>query len=342
MDGTGAFRGKSRRPATIPVMAEQTLKLGTRGSRLALAQSEQIAAALRAAHPGLFVKLITISTTGDRITNQPLYEFGGKGLFTKELELALLDKRIDFAVHSYKDIPTTMPLVDQSALAIAATPPRADPRDALVLSPALANGRRGGSVFDLLPNGARVGTGSLRRRAQLRDRRPDLQILPLRGNIDTRLRKLDDGDESKLDAIVLAHAGLDRAGLWDGAMMIPIPFEEMLPAAGQGALALQCRADDAATRQLLAAIHSLETAACVVAERAVVRLLEGDCHSPIGALAVIDGPKMRLSTAVAARDGNPPVLHSHAEGISDEGSALAACAAGELLRLGAAELLKLA
>ena len=279
-----------------------TLRLGTRGSLLARTQSQIVANAVEKAHPGVHVELVTIRTSGDRITDRPLHELGGKGLFTKEIEQALLAEEVDFAVHSFKDVPVTMPLVDPSGLVIAAVPPREDPRDVLV---SLA-----WRSIQTLPGAARVGTGSLRRRCQLLAIRSDLVVQPLRGNIDTRLRKLREG---QYDAIVLAAAGVSRAGLFDDESMTVIESGELLPAAGQGALALQCRRADSATRDLLKSLNDPETAECVAAERAVVAALEGDCHSPIAALATVSGGRMRLEAAVGARDGLPPVLRAAAE-----------------------------
>lgn len=280
---------------------EHTLRLGTRGSLLARTQSMLVAHQLEREHPGLRVELRIFKTSGDQIADRPLHEFGGKGLFTKELEQALLAGEVDFAVHSFKDVPVTMPLVDPSDLVIAAVPPREDPRDVLVSRTA---------SIESLPPGARVGTGSLRRRCQLLALRPDLAVESVRGNIDTRLRKLRDG---RYDAIVLAAAGVRRAGLFDDASMSAIDARVMLPAPGQGALALQCRRADGPTRRLLSALNHAETAACVAAERAVVAALEGDCHSPIAALATVSNGRMRLDAAVGARDGSPPVLRASAQ-----------------------------
>lgn len=273
------------------------LRLGTRGSLLARAQSGMVARWLEEKHPGLKVELVLFRTSGDQIADRPLHEFGGKGLFTKELEQALLAGSIDFAVHSFKDVPVTMPLVDQSDLFIAAVPAREDPRDVLI-SPR-------GLQLSELPRSGRVGTGSLRRRSQLLAFRPDLNIEPIRGNIDTRLRKCIAGE---YDAIVLAMAGVKRAGLFDSKTMKPIEPAELLPAAGQGALALQCRRDDGMTAQILAILDDPISAACVSAERELVRLLEGDCHSPIAALAEPHGNGFMLRAAVGGRDGNPPLI----------------------------------
>jgi hydroxymethylbilane synthase len=288
-------------------VSSQPLRLGTRGSLLARTQSQLVADELAHVHPGLRVELITVRTTGDRITDRPLHDVGGKGLFTKELEQALLANGIDFAVHSFKDVPVTMPLVDTSDLVIAAVPRREDPRDAMAVRDASA---------EMLPRGAKVGTSSLRRRCQLLENGQDYRIVPLRGNIDTRLRKLRDGE---YDAIVLAMAGLLRAGLYDGSFMRPLDLDRMLPAPGQGALALQCRERDERTRALLRALNDVDTALCVEAERAVVAALEGDCHSPIAALASVTGgdpnaPEVHLRVAVGARDGVPPILRASATG----------------------------
>jgi hydroxymethylbilane synthase len=288
-------------------MQSVRLRLGTRGSLLARAQSQQIADELHRRHPHVQVELITIRTTGDAIQDRPLAELGGKGLFVKELEQALLADQIDFAVHSYKDMPVTMPVVDESGLVIAAVPPRAAANDVAVV--------RDGSQ-PLWPDRARVGTGSLRRRCQILAAHPDAIIEPLRGNIDTRLRKLREG---QFDLIVLAEAGLQRAGLQHAATLRPI---DLLPAAGQGALALQCRRGDLETRQLLATLDHPPTAACVDAERALVGRLRGDCRSPIAAWATIDPPAsgagaplpLRFRAAVGAAGGSLPVLLASARG----------------------------
>jgi hydroxymethylbilane synthase len=289
-----------------------TLRLGTRGSVLAKTQSQLIADELEKRNPGLAVELIVVKTSGDAITDRPLHEFGGKGLFTKEIELALLEGRVDFAVHSFKDVPVTMPLVDQAGLSLVATPEREDPSDVIVFPEAIDGDDGVAQGLSRLRQGARVGTGSLRRRAQLAAHRPDLQLESIRGNIDTRLRKLANDE---FDAIVLAYAGLHRAGLFDAGRMFPLSDDEMLPAPGQGALALQCRKDDARTSALLMGINDPDTAVCVAAERALVTALQGDCHSPIAALARLNDARTRLtlSAAVGAREGNPPVIRAQAD-----------------------------
>ena len=299
----------------------QILRLGTRGSLLARSQSGLIARLLEERHPGMKVELILFRTSGDQITDRPLHEFGGKGLFTKELEQALLAGSIDFAVHSFKDVPVTMPLVDQQDLIIAAVPAREDPRDVLV--------SQFGSEISQLPAGARVGTGSLRRRAQLLALRPDLHVEQIRGNIDTRLRKCFAGE---FDAVVLAMAGLKRAGLFEHQKMKPIVPSQLLPAPGQGALALQCRRDDSATIQFLVALNDPATESCVAAERELVRLLEGDCHSPIAALAEPTKDGFTLRASVGARNGDPPLLSASAVVSSIDPQGVARTVFAELAR----------
>jgi hydroxymethylbilane synthase len=220
----------------------------------------------------------------------------------KEIEQALLAGEIDFAVHSCKDMPVTMPLVDQSDLMIAAIPARLDPRDCLISTV--------GTTIDGLPRQCRVATGSLRRQCQMLSRRSDLQIQPIRGNIDTRIKKLRAGE---FGATLLAMAGLARAGLFDSSLMHPLAFEEMLPAPGQGALVLQCRRSDLKTREILAKLDHPNARAAVDAERAVVAALNCDCHSPIAVLAEIDSLTLRMRAAMGGRDGQPPVKYAIAE-----------------------------
>jgi hydroxymethylbilane synthase len=278
-----------------------TLRLGARGSLLSRLQSSMVARELETRHPGLKVELVIVTTSGDQIQDRPLHEFGGKGLFTKELEQALLRKDVDFAVHSFKDVPVTMPLVDTAELVIAAVPQREDPRD--VLASPLAK------TLAELPAGARLGTGSLRRAAQVLALRPDVVVLPIRGNVDTRIRKLKAGE---YHAVILAYAGVKRAGLFDPGLMYPIPTDQLLPAAGQGALALQCRQDNLPVLTTLQALNHDPAALAVHLERDIVRQLNGDCHSPIAALATINNAQVTLQAAVAARDGRPPVVRAHA------------------------------
>ena len=305
-----------------------TLRLGTRGSLLARTQSMLVADMLERAHPGLRVEMHIIKTTGDQVTDRPLHQLGGKGLFTKELEQALLSEEIDFAVHSFKDVPVTMPLVDQADLLVAAVPTREDPRDVLV--------SRVAKRLAELPKGAKVGTGSLRRRCQIKAARPDLVVESIRGNIDTRLRKLTEG---QYDAVVLALAGVKRTELFDPAIMQPRDVEQMLPAPGQGALALQCRRGDAETIKLLSTVNDEASAACVAAEREVVRKLEGDCHSPIAALATIPAGAIFLRAAVGARDGEPPVISASGRADRNDPASAVGAVFQALLRQGAPALL---
>lgn len=306
-----------------------TLKLGTRGSLLARTQSMLVADLLERAHaPNLRVEMCVFKTSGDQIADRPLHEFGGKGLFTKELEQALLAGEIDFAVHSFKDVPVTMPLVDQSDLVVAAVPTREDPRDVFV-------SRRAKRLADL-PPGAKLGTGSLRRACQIKAARPDVVIESIRGNIDTRLRKMTDG---LYDAVVLALAGLKRTELFDPATMQPIDVDQLLPAPGQGALALQCRRSDERTVKLLKALDDEMSATCVAAERKIVLKLEGDCQSPIAALATIQAGEFILRAAVGARGGEPPVITASGRAKRDDAEAAVAQVYQSLLAQGATALL---
>lgn len=265
-----------------------TLRIATRKSPLALWQSEHVAARLRDAHPGLAVELVPMSTRGDEVLDRSLAAIGGKGLFLKELELAMLRGEADCAVHSLKDVPMEL----DAPFALPAILARADHADAFV-------GSRH-ATLDELPHGARVGTSSLRRQAQLRARRPDLQLLDLRGNVNTRLAKLDAGD---YDAIVLACAGLQRLGFED-RIRSRLEAPDWLPAPAQGAIAVESRAGDAEVAKLFAALDDLPTRMCVEAERAMNRALHGSCHVPVAALAQLEGEGMRLHGLVgSARDG---------------------------------------
>jgi hydroxymethylbilane synthase len=293
-------------------------------------QSQRIADTLEKHHLGLKIELVIIKTTGDQLQDQPLRDVGGKGLFTKELELALLNREVDFAVHSYKDVPVTQPLVEAAAdqLIIAAVPKREDPRDVL----AAKDARR---ILDL-PTGARIGTSSLRRRCQLLALRPDLDVQPIRGNIDTRLKKRRTGD---FDAIILAMAGLRRSSLYDEADMAPIDLDDLLPAAGQAALAIQCRADDTRTRELLAILNDPPTAACVSAERALVARLHGDCHSPIAALATLENDHLTLKAAVGKRGGDPPIIKAQSTTPQSTPTQAVDAVANSLISQGALQML---
>jgi hydroxymethylbilane synthase len=270
-------------------MPQGTLRIGTRGSPLALWQAEHVRGRLIAAH-GLgteAVQLCVITTSGDRIKDRPLREFGGKGLFTKEIDEALLAGEVDMAVHSMKDLETDL----APALAIAAVLPRADVRDAFI--------SRSASHLADLPEGAVVGTSSLRRQAQLRKLRPGLRVADLRGNVETRLRKLDEG---QADATLLALAGLERLGLAAQASDV-LSTEEMLPAVAQGAIGVTCRADDAVTRALLAPLNDPRSATAIACERAFLARLDGSCKTPVAGLAEIDGGALRFRGLVLTPDG---------------------------------------
>jgi hydroxymethylbilane synthase len=261
------------------------MRLGTRGSALARTQSGQVAAAITAA-TGVAVELVIFTTRGDRIVDRPLPEIGGKGLFTAELEEALASGDIDFAVHSFKDMPTESP----RGLVFGAVPPRVDPSDVLV-----------GATLDALAPGAVVGTGSVRRRLQLQAMRPDLDIRGIRGNVDSRIEKVRRGE---YQAIVLAAAGIERLGR--GAEITQrLGVDQMVPAPAQGALAVQCRAGDAQTLSLLGRIHHPATAACVAAERAFLEALAGGCNAPAAALAQLDGDALTLDGYYAADPDDP-------------------------------------
>jgi hydroxymethylbilane synthase len=259
------------------------LTYATRRSALALAQCRALVARLRGTDTALEMRELTVVTSGDRIQDRPLADIGGKGLFVKEIEEALLDGRADFAVHSMKDVPSVLP----PGLVMAAVPAREDPRDVLV-SPRFG-------TLEALPRGARVGTSSLRRRVVLERARPDLVIEPLRGNVDTRLRKVDAGE---CDAIVLARAGLVRLGL-EGRATQTLPPEASLPAPGQGALGVECREEDEALRRILARVHDTDTATCVAAERGVLAAVGGDCRTPLGAYAERHGSNLRVRAFIS-------------------------------------------
>jgi hydroxymethylbilane synthase len=295
------------------------LRLGTRASALARWQAEWVAA--RLTELGTPIELVPITTQGD-VKTQPLGQIGGQGLFTKELQRALLDGQIDLAVHSLKDLPTA-PL---EGLALAAVPVRESTADVLVSNVA-------GSI-EALPSAARIGTGSLRRKAQLLHVRSDLRVEDIRGNVDSRLAKLDGG---QYDAIILAEAGLKRLGLTERTVNV-IPRSVMLPAVGQGALGIECRADDSTTRQLLSPLDDAVTHACVLAERALLLALRGGCLAPVGALGRIENGRLQLNAVVLAGDGSKRIA---ATGEADSGDAvsLGQRVAQLLLDQGAAELI---
>ncbi len=298
------------------------LILGTRGSRLALWQANHVKTLLERAY-AIEVRLETIHTTGDKITDVPLAVAGGtKALFTKEIEEALLARRIDLAVHSLKDLPVELP----PGLVIGAVPVREDARDALI--------SRHGQPLAALPAGARVGTSSLRRQLQLRLQRKDLVIEPLRGNLDTRLRKLDEG---QYDAIVVALAGLKRLGWADRATQI-LSAEEMVPAIGQGALAIEVRSEDRELQAALDGLRDLEAESCVQAERAFLRRLGGGCQVPLAAHATVKQERLRLVGVVVSLDAARAV-RSAEEGSEDEAEAIGVRLAERLLNDGGREIL---
>ena len=288
----------------IPLPVPRRLRIATRESALALWQAEHIRARLIAHYPGMVVDLLGVTTQGDRIVDQPLSSIGGKGLFIKELEIAMDEGRADLAVHSLKDVPMEMP----PGFVLASITAREDPRDAFV-----SNHYAG---LEDLPQGAAVGTSSLRREAQLRERHPHLQIEPLRGNVNSRLRKLDEG---QYDAIILAAAGLTRLGFGTRIAALLEP-DDSLPAPGQGALALECRSDRANIVAALAPLADFGTTLATMAERAFSRALGGSCHTPLAAYAQWEEGTLWLRGLLAARDGKD-VLRGEVEADVADGEA---------------------
>jgi hydroxymethylbilane synthase len=301
-------------------MAPPLLKLGTRGSRLALIQAGLVRDALAAAVPALAaadaIEIVPIRTTGDAIQDRPLSEAGGKGLFVKEIEEALLSQRIDVAVHSMKDMPTAQP----PGLVIAAFLPREDARDVLIAGDAKR-------IADL-KQGAIVGTSALRRRAQLLHRRPDLQIVNLRGNVETRLAKRTAG---VVEATLLALAGLKRLGM--AHVGTAVPEDEMLPAVGQGAVCIECRADNAKVRAWLAAIDHRPTATCVAAEHAMLVVLDGSCRTPIAGHAILAADGLHLRGLIVKPDGSE-LIATERRGVPADAEAMGRDAGHELKRRG--------
>jgi len=299
------------------------LRIATRKSPLALWQAEHVATLLREAHADLLVELVPISTKGDRIQDRSLAAIGGKGLFIKELEVALEEGRADLAVHSMKDVPSALP----PGFQIAAVLPRADPRDALLSAKAA-------SIREL-PTGAHVGTSSLRRQAQLLASRPDLKISALRGNVDTRLRRLDDGD---LDAILLACAGLIRMG-WESRITARLDPAACLPAVSQGIIGIECREAATDVHALLEVLNDPSTRVAMDAERAFALRLDGSCQSPIAAHALLDGETLKLDGLVAEPDGSR-LFRDTVTGRSGDAQALGESLADRLLTAGAGPLLE--
>ena len=299
------------------------VRIGTRGSQLALRQAEEIAAGLRRAWPRIEVELVPIRTSGDRLATAHLAEVGGKGLFVQEIDEALREGRVDLAVHSLKDLPGERP----RDLVLAAFPRREDPRDVLVGATP--------TTMDALPTGARVGTSSLRRSVQLLARRPDVAAMPIRGNVDTRLRKLRQGE---YDALLLAAAGLRRLGLLDATATLLEP-DEMLPAVGQGTLAVETRADDGEILALAEPLTDGETRAATLAERAFLEAVGGTCTTPLAAYARRAGNRLRLDAFVATPDG-ARVMRDGEVGDPEAPEALGRRLAARLLAAGAETILQ--
>lgn len=304
-------------------MKNSVLRIATRKSQLALWQAEYVAEMLTRAHPGLSVELVKMTTQGDKILDTPLAKVGGKGLFVKELEQGLLSGEADIAVHSMKDVPVELP----DGLHLAVICPREDPRDAFVSNTYAA--------LDTLPQGARVGTSSLRRQCQLRAQRPDLEIRDLRGNVNTRLQKLDDGH---YDAIILAAAGLKRLGFEDRIREALAP-EVSLPAIGQGAVGIECRVGDTRINELLAPLHDRVTATRVRAERAMNARLQGGCQVPIAGFAVFEHGVLLLRGLVGEPDGSV-IVQGEIAGPPENAEELGMVLAEDLLSRGADRILE--
>ena len=301
---------------------EMRLRIGTRGSKLALTQSEWVKGKIETRHSDVQVELVRVKTTGDKILDSPLSKIGGKGLFVKEIEEALLSKRIDLAVHSMKDVPAALP----DGLILTTFPEREDPRDAF-----LSVKYQG---LEQLPPGARVGTGSLRRSAQLLHIRPDLELVPMRGNVDTRLGKLETGE---YEAIILAASGLKRLGLEDRISQTLV-VEQLLPAIGQGALGLEVRREDERTISRIDFLNHRETEVTVKAERAFLKEMEGGCQVPLGAFCRAENGQLHLEGMVAELDGSR-VLRDQMTGTEDDAEEMGITLARRLLAAGADEIL---
>lgn len=304
-------------------MSNTPVRIATRKSPLALWQAEHVREQLIATHPGLEVELLTMSTQGDKILDTPLAKIGGKGLFVKELERALLDGEADIAVHSMKDVPVELP----EGLHLPVILEREDPRDAFVSN--------NFASFDELPEGARLGTSSLRRQCQLRALRPDLRILDLRGNVNTRLKKLDDDE---YDAIILATAGLVRLGMGERITAALAP-ETSLPAIGQGAIGIECRENDPHIESLIAPLDHAVTHTCVAAERAMNTRLGGGCQVPIAGFAMFTGDTLHVRGLVGRTDGSE-LLRSEFFGHAEEAANMGTALAEELLAQGADAILE--
>ncbi len=304
-------------------MSESVIRIATRKSALALWQAEHVAALLRRAHPGVVTELVTMTTRGDQLLDTPLATIGGKGLFVKELEYGILEGRADLAVHSMKDVPAELP----SGLHLAAALPREDPRDALVSNHYAS--------FQQLPAHARIGTASLRRQCQIKERYPTCEILNLRGNVNTRLAKLDGGE---YDAIVLAVAGLKRLGFADRIAEAIAP-DDSLPAIGQGVIAIECRRDDMRVNELLNTLNDDDSAVCMAAERALNERLHGGCQVPIAGFAMLDGELLSLRGLVGLPDGSR-VIRAERSAAKEAARALGIAVAEDLLAGGADRILR--
>ncbi len=303
-------------------MSDKTLRIATRKSPLAMWQAEHVSHLLRQAHPGLQVELVGMSTQGDKILDTPLSKIGGKGLFVKELEQGMLEGQADIAVHSMKDVPVELP----EGLHLAVILERGDPRDAFVSNRY--------PTFDKLPAGSVVGTSSLRRQCQIAESRPDLKIAPLRGNVNTRLRKLDEGE---FDAVILAAAGLKRLG-FVSRIACPLNPDQSLPAIGQGAIGIECRSEDDWVNRLIAPLHHEETATCVWAERAMNNRLMGGCQVPIAGHAILNHDRLHMRGLVGEPDGSR-IMRAEISGPASEAASLGADLAEDLLGQGADQVL---
>lgn len=303
---------------------KQFLRIGTRGSKLALWQANHISNLLSVSNPELEIDINVIKTTGDAVLDSPLSELGGKGVFVKEIEEALINKTIDIAVHSMKDVPTILP----EGLTISAVAKRHDPRDALISN--------SGQTLGQLPESSKVGTGSLRRGSQILHRFPKLEIVSIRGNVDTRIRKLKESTD--YDAIVLAVAGLERMGLGEEITEI-ISQDIMLPAPGQGIVAIESREDDENTRNLLREINHIETEIAATSERAFLYRLGGDCNVPVGCHAGVNGPSIHLSGIISSPDGQI-IVREEMTGLIEEAQKLGEQLADKIMQQGGDKILE--
>lgn len=304
-------------------MSDNSIIIATRKSPLAMWQAEHVAAKLKQAHPHIKVELMGMSTQGDKILDTPLAKIGGKGLFVKELEQGMLEGKADIAVHSMKDVPVAFP----EGLHLPVIMQREDPRDAFVSNKYAS--------LEEMPDGAKVGTSSLRRQCQLSANRPDLEILPLRGNVNTRLRKLDDDE---YDAIILASAGLIRLGFAERIRNY-ISTDNSLPAIGQGAIGIECRIEDERVNSLLQPLHDKDTADCVLAERAMNQRLEGGCQVPIGGHAELDGDNLSMRGLVGSTDGKQ-IIRAQSSGHRNDAETIGIAIAEDLLANGADKILQ--